>query len=285
MLDAPSPSATPGAAPMLNASSTFAARQRAAWRDLGEGAHLYKLVAKLGMLDIRLRYRGSMIGPFWVTLSTAIMVVALGFLYSRLFKMNLQEYLPYLSISLILWNSLSGMMTDACNVFIESESMIRSVRMPFSVHVGRMVVRNQMVLAHNVIVIVAVFAWFWTWPGAEGLLAIPAYAVWLVDTFAAAMLLGSFCARFRDIPPIVQSVMQIAFFVSPIIWKPETLGPAQKYLVLDPFYTLLEIVRGPLLGQSPGLSIWVSALGYSAVVWVLAWVLFSRVRGRLAFWV
>jgi lipopolysaccharide transport system permease protein len=270
---------------MLNADSRWGDRQQAAWRDLGEAVALRRLIFKLGMLDIRLRYRGSMIGPFWVTLSTAIMVAALGLLYSRLFHMNLHQYLPFLAISIILWNSLSGMVTESCNVFIESESMIRSVRMPFSVHVGRVIVRNQVALAHNLIVIVGVFAILSVWPNRLGLLAIPGYALWLIDAVGTCLLLGSFCARFRDIPPIVASVLQIAFFVSPIIWKPESLGTEQKWLVLNPFYTLLEVVRGPLLGEPASTAIWGSALFYSAVLCGGAWLLFSRVRGRLAFWV
>ena len=281
MLDDPSAAA----AAMLTAESRFGDRQDAAWRDLGEALGLRRLIFKLGMLDIRLRYRGSMIGPFWVTLSTAIMVAALGVLYSRLFKMNLHEYLPFLAISIILWNSLSGMVTESCTVFIESESMIRSVRMPFSVHVGRVIVRNQVALAHNLIVIIGVFAIFSQWPNRLGLLAIPGYALWLIDAVGTCLLLGSFCARFRDIPPIVASVLQIAFFVSPIIWKPQLLGPEQGWLVINPFYSLLEVVRGPLLGELPSTAVWVSACLYSGALCGLAWLLFSRVRGRLAFWV
>ena len=62
-------------------------------------------------------------------------------------------------------------------------------------------------------------------------------------------------------------------------------GPALQLLFLNPFYTLLEIVRGPLRGDIVRLRVWASALGYSALLCGLAWVLFARTRGRLAFWV
>ena len=99
------------------------------------------------------------------------------------------------------------------------------------------------------------------------------------------LLLGTFCARFRDILPIVSSVMQIAFFVSPIIWNQDQLGSGQWVLPFNPFFSLLEIVRAPLLGALPGLTIWLSAALYSIVLWVLAWGLFTRARGRIAFWI
>ena len=107
-------------------------------------------------------------------------------------------------------------------------------------------------------------------------------AVWIVDALAVSLLLGAFCARFRDIPPIVASVMQIAFFVTPIIWKPVLVGANARFLPLNPFYSMLEIVRAPLLGSEASTLIWAAAIGYSVLLCGLAWLLFLRVRGRLA---
>ncbi len=75
--------------------------------------------------------------------------------------------------------------------------------------------------------------------------------LWIIDAFAICLLLGTFCARFRDIGPIVASIMQIAFFLTPVIWQPEQLGEHAVYLPLNPFFTLIEIVRAPLLGTTP----------------------------------
>lgn len=262
------------------------ARRRLAVVDLMDGTRQWRLAATLGWLDIRLRYRGSLLGPFWLTLSTAVMVAALGVLYSTLFKMELHDYLPFLALSLVLWGFLSTLVADACTCFQQAEGMIRSMRMPFHLHAFRVVVRNVLVLAHNVVVIVAVFLIFGVWPGATALLALPGLVLWLMDGLAICLLLGAVCARFRDIPPIVGSVMQIAFFVSPIIWKPELLtGTAATTLWLNPFYTLLEVVRGPLLGHAPGAIIWASAIGYSLLLMAGSWMLFTRARSRLAFWI
>jgi lipopolysaccharide transport system permease protein len=271
---------------VLLSDLTSTARQKLALADLAGSARLWRLALTLGWFDIRLRYRGSMLGPFWLTMSTAVMVVALGFLYSKLFKMELHDYLPFLALSLVLWSVLSQVIGDACTCFTSSEGMIRSMRMPYSVHAARVVVRNMVVLAHNVVVILAVYAWFDVWPGWAALGAVPALLVWVVDGLAVCLLLGPVGARFRDIPPIVASVIQIAFFVSPIIWKPELLqGRAAELLWLNPFYTLLEIVRGPMLGEVTDAHIWASALAYSAVLWVAGWLMFARTRNRLAFWV
>jgi len=148
----------------------------------------------------------------------------------------------------------------------------------------RIVMRNVLVLAHNIIVIVMVFALLLIWPGWHALLAVPALTIWIVDALALALLLGCFCARFRDIQPIVNSVMQIAFFVSPVIWKADQLGPRVKLLPLNPFFDLLEIVRAPLLGTIPSITVWLGAVLSSLALCSIAWGLFARTRGRIAFW-
>jgi len=268
----------------LSANQRWADRHRAAWHDLRGGLALWRLVWTLSWLDIRLRYRGSMLGPFWLTLSTGAMVAAMGVLYAVLFSLELRDYIPFLALSLVLWNFLGALVSDSCVAFTSNEGMIRSVRMPFTLYAARIVVRNVVVLAHNAAVVVVVYVVLWTWPGGTAVLALPGLALWLVDALAISLLLGAICARLHDIPPIVASVMQMAFFLSAVIWKPEQLGEQQWALAFNPFFSLLEIVRGPLMGTLPSPLTVACALGYSLLLCVVTWFVFARVRGRIAFW-
>ncbi len=254
-------------------------------QDVRDGARLLPLAWALGWLDIRLRYRGSMLGPFWLTLSTGVMVGSLGFLYAHLFHTDVHAYLPFLALSLVLWGFFSTIVSESCSAFTESENLVRSVRMPFFLYAQRVLIRNVLILAHNAVVIVVVFAIFMMWPGWHALLALPGLLLWGIDALAVVLLLGTFCARFRDILPIVGSVMQIAFFLTPVMWKPDLLGRHQVLLPFNPFFDLLEIVRAPLLGAVPGMPSWLGAGAYSLVLLVLAWALFIRARGRIAFWI
>ena len=226
-----------------------------------------------------------MLGPFWLTISTGVMVASLGFLYSALFHMSLHEYLPFLALSSVLWGFLGTLVSDACGAFTDAEVVIRSVRMPFFLFSLRILVRNVLVLGHNICVIVVVYLAMRLWPGATALLAIPALPLWIIDALALSLLLGGICARFRDIMPIVASVMQIAFFMSPVIWKPSQLGERAVWLPFNPFYDMLEILRAPLLGETVPLLVWTAAILYSALLCGLAWLFFLRARGRIAFWI
>jgi len=239
----------------------------------------------LAQLDLRNRYRGSVLGPLWMTLSSLIMLIGLGLLYGALFKLKLSEYLPHLAVSLIVWQWMAGFINDSCTTLISAEGMIRQMRLPYTLHALRVAFRNSFVAAHSLPLIPIIFLIFGQLPGPEALLAIPGLVLICINMLAGGLLLGMICARFRDIPSIVTNALQLAFFLTPIIWKLELLGDAMVWMALNPFYALIETVRGPLLeGGGPPLA-WLAAIFYTAVNVVLAGVLFTRFRSRIAFWV
>ena len=274
----------PDAVLEFTAGTSVAGRNRLALQDVVEGSRLWRLALTLGWLDIKLRYRGSMLGPFWLTLSTGVMVAGLGVLYSVLFHMDIHDYLPFLTLSQVLWGFIAGMVGDGCTCFTQAEGVIRSVRMPMFVQAIRTLIRNLFVLAHNIVVIVVVFAIYRVWPGWHALMILPGLTLWMLNSIALCLLLGAFCARFRDVGPIVASVMQIAFFMTPVIWKAEQIGAYAAWMPLNPFYDLLEVVRAPQLGGTASGPVWLAAIGYSTLLCVVSWSMFVRARARIAFW-
>lgn len=255
-----------------------------ALKDFRDSARLFRLGWTLGWLDIKLRYRGSLLGPFWVTISTVILVAAMGVLYATLLHTDLKTYLPFLCFSLVLWAWLGSTVTDGCGTFTNAVNVIHAVRMPFTVHVIRMVVRNFLTFLHSVGVIVVLFVLFGVTPTLNW--SLPAGTLlWTGDLCALTMLCGVLGARFRDMPPIAANVLQILFFVTPVLWKPDLIYLGRQYMLLDPCYPLLEVVRGPFMGTPVRPSIWMAAVLYSVLLWFVSFALFARMRSRLAYWV
>lgn len=273
------------ASPVRSFDAALPQRQERAREDLAGGLQRWRLAWALARSDITHRYRGSVLGPFWLTLSTGVMLLAMGFLYAKLFRMDVTDYLPWLSVSLIVWNVLQAIVTDATTSLTGAEGVIRQMPLPYTVHALRVVFRNVVIAAHNLPLIAVVFLVFGVGVDWHVLLAIPALLVMAVAGFAAAMFLGMACARFRDIPPIIGSVMQIAFFVSAIIWKPGMVGHWEPWLPLNPVFALVEAVRAPIMGSTGGPYVWFAAVAWTGLAVAVAWIFFVRFRGRIAFWV
>jgi ABC-2 type transport system permease protein/lipopolysaccharide transport system permease protein len=260
-------------------------RYALAWRDLADGLRKRWLWTALAMLDIKLRYRGSVLGPFWLTVSTMVMIGAMGILYARLFHTDVATYLPFLAIGLVFWQFVSTVINEGCQTYLIVQNIIQQVRMPFSVHAYRLVCRNLIVLAHTLVIVPIIFVIYPQPIGWDIILSLPALAVLAVNAVWISVLFGMLSARFRDVPPIVTSFVQVVFFVTPIFWMPSLLGPWQKLAELNPLFAAIDIVRAPLLGMSPAPYSW-AVMGVMTVVGGLGtFVLFARFRSRIAFWV
>jgi lipopolysaccharide transport system permease protein len=273
------------ALPTYRADASNPRRAARAMADLAAGFSSWRLAWALARLDLRNRYRGSVIGPFWVTLSTAVMVVGLGLLYSTLLNQDITLFLPHLAVSLIVWNTLASLVPDATTCLSGAEGVIRQLPLPLTTHVLRCVFRNMLSAAHSLPLIAVVFAVMGHLPGPEAFMAIPGILLLGLNAFAASLFLGMICARFRDIGQIVANIMQLAFFMTPVMWRVELLGENAWRLFFNPFYPLLETIRAPLVEGGVTLGVWMAALGYTAVLCAVAMAFFIRFRSRVAFWV
>ncbi|PKU25410.1 ABC transporter permease [Telmatospirillum siberiense] len=256
-----------------------------AWADILDGGRLYWLWTRLAYHDIKMRYRGSVIGPFWLTLSTAIMATMLGTLYAKLFHVDIQDFLPYVTIGLIVWQFISSAINEACMTFVAVSSEIRQVCLPFSSHVFRLVYRNLLVLAHNIVILPVVLVIFPPKVGMETLMLFPALLILTLNAVWLACLLGLLGARFRDLPQIVANVLQVLIFMTPIFWRPEALGEYQFLAYYNPLYAAVDILRAPMFGAWPDSTSWPMMLGVTAFGCGLTFALFTRFRGRIAYWV
>ncbi|HVY00769.1 MAG TPA: ABC transporter permease [Pseudorhodoplanes sp.] len=256
-----------------------------AWRDIVEGLRRYWMWVILAQQDIRLRYRGSILGPFWVTVSTAIMVAAMGVIYPRLLNVGTAEYVPYLAIGMVIWSFLSALMNDACQTFIGAAQIIQQVKIPLSTHAYRVVLRNLISFAHSLVVIPVVMIGFGVPARWDIILTLPALALLAVNGVWISVLLGMLSARFRDIPPIVGNALTVVFFITPVFWHVEALGPLQWIERLNPFYGMVDILRAPLIGVSPSLSSWAMVVGVTVFGSTATFALFARYRPRIVFWI
>lgn len=286
--------ATPQAGPMATAGQAGnplpraphgRAPHRQVWADLLATARLWRLCRALAWHDLRLRYHGSLLGPFWLTLSSGLTVFALGGLYATLLGQPTADYVPYLAVSLLLWNALAGLLGEACTLFTQQAASIRSLPMPYGVYAARLLLRAVFSLGHTLLVLPPVFLLHGSRPGVFLLLLIPALALWCVAGLSASLALGCACARFRDVQPAVTATLQLGFFLTPVLWRAEQLGPRAAWLWLNPFHPMLDIARAALLGEAPDGVTWAAALAVTALIAAIGWVVFAHCRHRLPVWV
>jgi homopolymeric O-antigen transport system permease protein len=253
--------------------------------ELFAGLLAWPIWVMLGWDDIRQRYRRSLLGPFWITLSMAVFIFVLGIIYSRLFHTDIKVYLPFLAVGFIVWGFLASSANESCLAFQEGHQIIKQIKLPYSVYVLRIIWRNFIVFFHTIIIFLPIAVFFKLSPSLTTmLLALPGLCLIVLNVFWVGIVLAIVSTRYRDIQPIVVTTIQLAMFATPIMWQADSLGEATIVAEVNPIYHLIELVRAPMLGTPPELLSWLVAGALAAAGWLSAACLLVAKARRIVFW-
>jgi ABC-type polysaccharide/polyol phosphate export permease len=259
----------------------------ATWRDLTDGFLKFQLWGRIGWLDVKRRYRRTVIGPFWSAATLALYIFAVGIVGAGLWHQNMNDYLPYLSSGMIVWTLISTIINEACTLFILGHALFRNVSFEYSILAYALVWRNLIIFAHNIVIyvlIVLILKPELFSPVA--LMALPGLVLDLANGVWIALLAGMLCLRYRDVQPLIQSAIQILMLITPIFWLADSLSgvPLLLFVQLNPMYRFIDVVRSPLLGQIPTWSSYVFIVGITIAGWGLTYLIFGKFRSRISYW-
>ena len=242
----------------------------------------------LGWQDIRQSYRRSFFGQLWITIGMAVTIATIGIVFGTIFGAPIQTFLPYLASGLIIWGLVSGIINDGNMAFISSEAMIKQLPLPKFVYIVRVVWRNLIVSAHNIVIfpiVILVVGGSSSW----AILVWPIGIIALVLAISGlALVFAIVAARYRDLPQIVNAVLTVAFYITPVIWIKESLASNElvsTIVSLNPLYHILQVGRLPLIGQFPSLDNWIWVFGSAGIFWAIGLFMFKKFENRIAYWV
>lgn len=253
--------------------------------DLKQSLASWRLWMLLGWLEIRQRYARSRVGPFWLTISMGVIITSIGVVYGTLFGQKMSEYLPYLATSLVSWGMFASTVQEGSSAYIANGAYIRQVATPKLIYVLQVPWRNLLILAHNFVIILVLLAIFGVPSWASLPLFIPGLVILALNATWMAMLTALFSARFRDLPQIVASLVQVAFYITPIMYRPEALTRFSFLVRLNPLSYLLDVVRQPLLGQVPSMHTYAITISMAIIGWLFALAVTNRFLKRISYWI
>lgn len=239
----------------------------------------------LAWYDTVLRYRRSLLGPLWITLSMGLLLLGMGPLYAVLFDVPLRKFFPHLALGVIVWHFLSGAVNDGCLVFVAAAPYLKQAAFPLSGFVWRSLARLVIQFAHHIVLFVPVAVWSGMALSPLTLLVVPGLLVVLVNLHAVMTILGILTARFRDVAPIAGAVMQFLMFLTPVFWMPDRLQGRARYVLWNPFAQLLDVIRLPLLGAAPAPGTWRFLALFTALSVGTAALLYATCRRRVVYWI
>ena len=262
-------------------------RLQAALGDIGEGLRRWRSWSYLAAESVKNQYRRTVLGPWWLTLQTAGYILGLAVIFGQILHTGLRTFLPYVAIGFITFNLLAGLVRAGAVVFVSAAGTMKSTRQPLSALVLRDVTIELIQFAHNIVLYVVFVVARLVPLTPKMLVAIPILALMAVNGLFLGLWLGITVARFRDVQPLVMSVLQVLVFFTPVFYKLGNLSMAARHVLLgwNPFTYLLGAFRAPLIGDPMTVSSYVGTAVVTGVNVMLGLAVFTRARSRLPYWV
>lgn len=247
----------------------------------------WRIAQMLAVQDLKLSYRRSSLGPFWLTISSAVQIATIGIIFSTIFKSDISIYVPYLAASLLVFTFITSFLNESNMSFIQAEGIIRQMHFAPSMYIGRTLIRNILGFAHNLVILPIVFVVLGTPWNIGMLMAIPGFLLVLVNLWWLGHLFALISLRFRDFPPIFGSIITVAFYSTPVMWLSDQVPGGESNLLIsaNPLFHLLSIVRSPLLGEMASDASWVFSATMAAIGTAVVFVLYRRYQDKIAVWI
>ena len=243
------------------------------------------LVVELAIRDIKVRYKRSVLGIVWTMLAPLLNMIVLTLVFSHLLQRQIENYPVYFLTGSLFWTFFSQTTSSAASQTAESNEMARRIYIPRSVFVAAAAAVGLVNIGLSLVPLLLLLA----------VTGFPLHATWvflpvslalaLLFTSGVAFFVFTLASRFSDVRETYIVVLQLWFFLTPIIYHP-SIVPARFRLALwaNPMYYLIQTFREPIYhGILPGAPLLAGAVAVSVAVFAAGWVYFARHANRFAF--
>lgn len=253
--------------------------------DIINGSKQWRIWATLAWNMIKMQYRRTILGPFWIALQHAIFILTLGYIFASIQKENYASFFVYFATGYTFWILISSFVTSAGNTFLGLNGLPNMTNAALSNHIYLQFTSQILLFAHKIIPLVVILLIFHNTITINFPLLLCGFLMLMIFGFWMSALLGCLSLRFQDIKPAFTSIMQVMFFVTPVMFQTSRIPGAEKFSSFNPFYHILVVVRGYIINEDVTLFNWIAVLviniiGIGITLWVLRWS-----RPKLAYWV
>lgn len=254
--------------------------------ELVAGLRNWRIWHLLGTADLRRRHSRSKFGQLWIALSTGVTILSLGLVWSLLWRIPVSTIMPYITVAMILWGFISGVLMESTSAFTATGNLFLNQKTSMSVAIYTIFYKTVITTLYNMSVVLLIFAWFWAWPSWQVLMLIPGLLVNILCLLPICYMLAVIATRFRDAVPLTQSVIQIGYLVTPVLWRPDFMPVDYRWInLVNPFSVYLSLLRDPLLSTPTAPEAWWVALTYAALSWIVGVPFIGHFHKRVIYWI
>ena len=253
--------------------------------DLLNASKSWRVWSSLAKFDIIKRYKRSFLGPWWITLTMAILILGIGILYSQLFKLDFKNYLLYLSINFTIWAFMRDSILESCQTLIEAKALLHNEKWNILIFTFRVIYKNFIIFLHNIIIFLILGIFLIDQLSIISvLMSISALFFLVIFLLPICILCSIINTRFRDFYMIMSNIMQLLFFLSPILFKKDLLLSFDWLLYINPLALFLLMINEPILTNQFNFSYLSYLTIYFIICTCFTAFIFLRYKNKITYW-
>lgn len=248
-----------------------------------------QLIALLVVRELKVRYKRSVLGLLWTMLNPLLLMVVYTVVFSTIWRSSFRNFSLFLLSALLPWLFFNTAVLQGLFAVISNQELIRKVRLPQAVFPLSVVGSNLVNFALSLVPLFLVMAALHQ-PFTPALLFLPvAMFILTVFTSGVTLFFATATVFFRDVRHLVEVVLQMVMYLSPVFYDLRTLGEPTTWwfplfrtcLQLNPLTYMFSLVRDPVYyGRLPELSTVVIACGAAVFSLVIGFFFFQRLSPR-----
>lgn len=256
-----------------------------ATEDIAHGFRNLPLVWAIARQDLKLRYARSVLGPLWITITMALYIVAIGFVFGGLFGASVRDVVPWIALGMIVWTLLANVLNETSVVLMQNRGLLLESRLSVSMFVLVVLLRNAIISAHHMVIYLLLLAAALVVPSWHMLWIFVSLPLLFIAAFGVGLGAAILSARFHDLPPFFTSLTTVGFLFVPVMWRPSDLHRYPEIADWNPLTHMLASFRDPLLGTATSyLSLTVLAVT-TLICLTLGVLTLAFARPRVMFWI
>lgn len=237
--------------------------------------------------EIRTRYKYTIFGFFWLVANPLLQMLIIGFVFTFFMKQPITNYYLFLFIGLLLWNFFSLSLTKTTPSIVNERHLIKKSKFPHSVIPISIVLSNfiHLLIAFTLLLVVIIFIKLFIFYKIIYLLI--GFLLLLLFTTGFSLLTSSLNVRYRDVNFLVQALLIIWFYATPIIY-PLSLIPYKYYWLwrLNPLTSTFQFFQYSLLNMPlPGIGMITINIVIIIIVCLLGIYVFGKETKNFDDWV
>ncbi len=236
------------------------------------------------MIKVSLRNSGSKLGMAWEPLSTLIVSFALSVVWIEVLDLSdsLGNYLVYVYTGMVAWAAISGAISNLCATFIKNARAITNRKLPLFSYVFEELLISfipfLLSLPFLLLVTLVVGHSFGLY---EVSMILVGLSLMLITAFGFSLSIGLAAFFIGDIRQIVAAIMRLGFLITPVIWKAERLNEYENFLLLNPFYGFIHVMRVGFAGEELKSPYLIQAIGVTVIMSLLSVICFTFLADKM----